>query len=80
VGVEPARVGGDAAEVAQEIVEEAGLPLRPDEDRVRAALDAFEAGNVDQVFQSGVILTGLPPEFNATSLDRDAGGRRFPGR
>lgn len=53
------------AEVAEQVVEQARLPLRPDEDRVGAVLNGFEAGNFDQIFQSGVILAGPCLEFNA---------------
>src|SRR6185503_7282354 len=68
VGVEAPGGGLDAREVPQEVVQEARLPLRPDEDRVRTARNAFEARNFDQVFQSGVILSGTRLEFNATPL------------
>ena len=60
--------GFHPAEIAEQIVEKARLPLRPDEDRVGAARDRFEPWNFDQVFQSGVILAGPCLEFNAAHL------------
>jgi sugar phosphate isomerase/epimerase len=65
VGVEAASGGLDAVEVAQEVVQQRRLPLRPDQDRVGAALDGFESGDFKHDFQSGVILSGTCLEFNA---------------
>ena len=52
-------------EVAEQVVQEERLPFRPDQDRVGALPDRFEAGNLDHVVQGGVILSGQRPEFNA---------------
>ena len=49
---ETPRVSGDAGEVVEEILQEEALPFGPDEDLVRAALDALEPFDVGRFVQS----------------------------
>jgi hypothetical protein len=69
VSVEAPRVAGDAGEVVEEVLEEPALPFGPDEDLVRAALDALEPFDVAR-FVQGYFSVTVPGSGSSFTTNR----------